>query len=333
MIQTTLDNIIRKTIICEVKKGKTKIEIANEFGYSYYTVKKYTQDVHTLSRISDEIIQKMRSEYNKGKSKRQVAEELHVSRDTVIKYTKDFTGEPIRNNKRPEEDVARIREYVLKYQSKSKAARRLGLSIGTVRWYTQDILVFSRRISPEKREKIRKEVIEGKSRYQVSNDLNISYLTVIKHTKDLPNHSREEGSRIRGKTFEMLKKLMRDGYIICSPGYYRNYMTLRKYFPMICKVNACQKTIIFLEDKSDIAIRAFLESLDRRITNYHELKRIIKAFKIEMSCDEKRGYVHKKKQEKQYLNKNSKIAQLRENNAMNKRIIKYKELEQVIKTI
>ena len=132
MSQTTINDFIRKTITDEVKKGKTKIEIANELGYSYYTVKKYTQDVHTLSRISDEIIQKMRSEYNKGKTKRQVAKELHVSRDTVIKYTKDFTGEPIRNKKRPEEDVARIREYVLKYQSKSEAARRLGLSIGTL---------------------------------------------------------------------------------------------------------------------------------------------------------------------------------------------------------
>jgi DNA-binding CsgD family transcriptional regulator len=332
MSQTTMDDFIRKTIICEVKKGKTKIEIANEFGYSYYTVKKHTRDFHTLSRISDELIQKMRSEYNKGKSKRQVAEDLHVSRDTVTKYTKDLTRKPVRNKKRPKWEVVRIRECVLKYHSKSEAGRRLGLSMRTVRWYTNDIPV-SRGISSEKREKIRKEAMRGKSKYQVSKDLNISYLTVLKHAKDLPNHPRGGRSGIRGKTLEMLKKLMQDGYIICSPGYFHNYMTLRKYFPMICKVNAYDKTVIFLEDKSDIATRAFLESLDRRITNYHELKRIINVFRAKMDGEEKKRYIHKKKQKRQYLDKNSKIAQLRENDdtsTTNKKIISYQELKQIM---
>jgi DNA-binding CsgD family transcriptional regulator len=328
MIQTTLDNIIRKTIIAEVKKGKTKIEIANELGYSYYTVKKYTQDVHTLSRISDELIQKMRSEYHKGKSKRLVADELHVSRDTVIKYTKDLTRKPVRNKKRPKWEVGRIREYVLKYHSKSEAARRLGLSMGTVRWYTNDIPV-SIGISSEKREKIRKEVMGGKSRYQVTKDLNISYLTVLRHTKDIPNHSGLGRPGIRGKTLEMLKKLMQDGYIICSPGYFHNYKTLRKYFPMICKVNAYDKTVIFFEDKSDIATRAFLESLDRKITNYHELKRIIDIFKTKMDSVEKKRYIHKKKRKRQDFGKNFKAPSFWENDdtsMMNRRIINYKDL-------
>lgn len=171
--------------------------------------------------------------------------------------------------------------------------------------------------------------MNGKSKYQVSKDLNISYLTVIKHTEDLTNHPKGRPG-LRGETLEMLKKLTQDGYVICSPGYFHNYLTLRKHFPMICRVNVYGKTIIFLEDKSDIATRAYLESLNRKITNYHELKRIIDIFKTNMDSEEKKRYVHKKKSKKQSFSKNIEATPLRENDAMNKRIISYQELNKIM---
>ena len=67
------------------------------------------------------------------------------------------------------------------------------------------------------------------------------------------------------------------------------------------------------EDKSDIASRAYLESLDTRITDYCRLKRVIKAFKVDIDNDEKRRYIHKKKSKKRGFGKNFEATHLREN--------------------
>jgi hypothetical protein len=56
-----------------------------------------------------------------------------------------------------------------------------------------------------------------------------------------------------------------------------------------------------------------------------------------MDSEEKNRYIHKKKPKKQGLSKNFKAIHLREKDddasITNKKIIKYKELEQVLKTI
>lgn len=62
--------------------------------------------------------------------------------------------------------------------------------------------------------------------------------------------------------------------------------------------------IYYLENNSDIATRDFLGSLDKKITNYHELKQVIKAFEANIDSNEKRRYVHKKKSKGQNFGKN-----------------------------
>jgi len=153
-----------------------------------------------------------------------------------------------------------------------------------VKWYTQDIQTHGgKRLSDEQIETIRKEVMKGKSKYQTSIYLNISYLTALRHTRDLPGKKRSNETtgriEITEKNFNILKTIVRDGYYFCSHGDSKSYFFLKKHFPMIWRVRLRGKTILFLEDKSDVAVKAFLVSLEKRISNYHELKDIINMFK------------------------------------------------------
>ena len=311
MLQEALDDVVIKTIRDEVKSGRIKIQVANDLGISYYLVKKHTKDIPTILSIPKQLQQRIQEEIKKGKSIRQIAEELNVSRDTVIKYTREIPKKPNKNRKRSTGQIAQIRKYVLKYNSKSEAARKLGLSYSIIRWYTKDIKM-DNKLSEEKIKKIREKVINGTPKKQVARELNVSWTAVAKYTADIPQHlyykphSKGGSPAIRGRTLKILKKLLIDGYYIFSrQGDIGLYHTLRKHFPTICKVRMCRKTIIFLEDKSDIAIMAYLKSLDKRITNYYELKQVIKAFKTNMTSEEKKKYIHKKKSIRQgFCNKN-----------------------------
>ncbi len=123
MYQTTLDEVIIKTIRDKVKKGKTKIEVANELDISYYIVKKYTKDIPTILRIPVELEQQIREEVKKGKSIRQIAQELNVSRDSIIKYSRDIPKKPNIKRKRSLELIKQIRVNVRKYNSKSETSQ------------------------------------------------------------------------------------------------------------------------------------------------------------------------------------------------------------------
>ncbi|MCK5260800.1 MAG: hypothetical protein KAJ44_01300 [Thermoplasmatales archaeon] len=251
-------------------------------------VKNHTTDIPTIYRIPVELEQRIREEVKRGKTKIQVAEELNVSYCTVCKYTRDL----IRSRKTPPEVIKQIRTYVRKYNSRIQAAIKVGVSYPTVRWYTRDIPI-KRGIPSEKVEKIRMKVMKGTPKYQVAQDFNLSYLTVLKYTRDLPGHPGGR-SGIRGKTLELLKKLISDGYIICSSGHTYRYQTLRKYFPTIRRVNACGKTVIFLEDKSNIAVKALLEASNKKIMSYQELKQITKVFDTSLNQHEKKQFLYSK---------------------------------------
>lgn len=284
--QKTKNELIFK-IREEVKKKKTKIQVANELCISYYFVKKHTKDIRTIYRIPVELEQKIRDKVGRGITKRQVAEELKLSYDTVKKYTRDI----VISKKTSPELIKQIRTNVKKYNSKIQAAKSMNISYHTVVLYTRDIKI-GKGITTEIKEEIRKEVMNGKSKHQVSKDLNISYQTVIKYTKDLPSHL---GGRpgIRGKTLEILKKLINDGYIICPPGYSHRYQTLRKYFPKVLRVHACGKTVIFLDDKSHIAVKALLKTSNRKIISYQELNQIIKIFDTKLETQERKEYTYR----------------------------------------
>lgn len=60
--------------------------------------------------------------------------------------------------------------------------------------------------------KIRKEVLSGKSKYQVTKELGISNKVVYYHTRDIPSKTPGR-TEIRGKTQELLKELLEKGHI------------------------------------------------------------------------------------------------------------------------
>ena len=102
-----------------IKKGKTKIQVVNELGISYYRVKKHTQDIPTILMIPKQLQQSIREEIKKGRSIHQTSKKLHVSRDTIIKYTRDIPKHWIKPGRSPELKKE-IRKNVIKYNSDQK---------------------------------------------------------------------------------------------------------------------------------------------------------------------------------------------------------------------
>lgn len=168
----------------------------------------------------------------------------------------------------------------------------------------------SQKISPELKEKIRKEVKKGKSKYQVAKELDIRKDTVYRITRDLPSCPCGWPG-IRGETLKLLQEILNKGYAVYSCyNTKQKYMVLKKYFPGICKVKMYGKNIFFLEDKKDVAARVFLDNIKRRIISYHEIKQITCVFDTTLSKKEKDVFLSKNKREKSFKNKKSKSSSL-----------------------
>ena len=311
MQQTTLDDIIIKKIRDRVKIRETKIKIANELDISYYIVKKYTKDIPTILRIPIELEQQIREEVKKGKSIRQIAQELNVSCDSIIKYSRDIPKKSIIKNKRSTELIKKIRANVRKYNSKSETARKMGITHKTVRYYTEDIITV-KRISNDTKEKIRHLVKKGKTKAQVARELNLHINIISINTQDIYKVPKKPD--INYRAFILLTELMNNGFAFPSSKYgLKDYQILKKKFPLIHRFNMYGRAIYYLEGKSDIAVRAFLESLNKKITNYNELKQITDSFKVTIDRDEKKKYIHKKKSKRGSYGKNFEATRLREN--------------------
>ena len=311
MYQTTLDDIIVKTIRERVKSGRTKIEVANELDISYYIVKKYTKDIPTILRISMELEQQIRNEVKKGNSIRQIAQELNVSRDSIIKYSRDIPKKLVIERKRSPELIRQIRANVRKYNNKTETARKMDLSSKTVRYYTEDIITI-RGISKETKDKIQIKVKQGKTKTQVAREMNLPISIISNNTQDIYKIPKKPD--INYRAFLLLEELINNGYAFSSLKWgLKDYQVLKKKFPLIHRFKMYGRVIFYLEDKSDIAVRAFLESLDKRITNYYELKQVINSFKTNIDSEEKKMYIHKKKSKKGGFGKNFEATHLREN--------------------
>jgi len=67
----------------------------------------------------------------------------------------------------------------------------------------------SKKLSLEKIYLLRKEVLSGKSNYQVARELEISETTVRNHTKDIAR-SKNVGPCIKKEQFELFKQVFRN---------------------------------------------------------------------------------------------------------------------------
>jgi len=64
--------------------------------------------------------------------------------------------------------------------------------------------MMTRHLTQEDIQKIREEILKGKSKHQVLREMNITDTVVYKYTKDRPNKFKRE-PYIRGKPLELLK--------------------------------------------------------------------------------------------------------------------------------
>ena len=153
----------------------------------------------------------------------------------------------------------------------------------------------SNKLSPAKKAWITRKIKSGKSKYQTAKELKISYQTVCKFAIHLPNHPKGR-TGIRGETLEMLQELVKNGHSISSSfNVTQKYNTLKKYFPTIHRTRYKSKTILFLEDKANDAVKAYLSQLPDKIMSYQELKQITKLFHTNLTKKEKKMFLGKNK--------------------------------------
>ncbi len=162
----------------------------------------------------------------------------------------------------------------------------------------------SRKTSKEIIKKIKREVLSGKSKYQVTKEMGVSSKVVYYHTRDIP--SKNPGrTEIRGKTLELLKELLQKGHVNCRNRCSPNFYTLQKHFPVIKRAQVAHKTVYYLEDKNKDALRALLENKRSKIINYQDLASISKIFHVQLKKNEKQALLGKNKSKKSRKNQGS----------------------------
>ena len=160
-----------------------------------------------------------------------------------------------------------------------------------------------RYLSKEIIEQIRSDARNKKTKYQIAKELDINRNAVYYWTKDIP--SKQCGwPGIRGKTLNVLQELLTKGFAFSPCAHHQDrYKTLRKYFPMIRKIKIYSQQILYLEGKEDVAVRAFLEHVNKKIINYQELKQVTKVFGVDLSKQEKEAFLLRKRGKRWVKNK------------------------------
>jgi len=194
----------------------------------------------------------------------------------------------------PKEIIRKARELVLYGKSKHQVAKELGIGMTTIYRHTTDIpSQKQQRISKETIQKIREEVLKGKSKYQITRDMGLRFGAVYYHTLDLPNHVyREEG--IVGKTLELLKDLLKNGYVVSTEENTQRLRRLTRYLPMIQRAQVDNKAVYYLSDKNKLALQSMIMLRKSKVFSYQELANISRIFDIKLSGKEKQSFLLKK---------------------------------------
>jgi len=139
-------------------------------------------------------------------------------------------------------------------------------------------------------QKIREEVLKGKTKYRVAKEMGIHELVVYSHTSDLPGVILGEPC-IKGKSLDLLKQLLDVGYASSNEETHFTLRKLKKNLPMIQRAQIDGHSIYYLSDKNKNALQAMITQKKSRIISYQELKSITKVFGVNLSTDEKQKYV------------------------------------------
>ena len=140
--------------------------------------------------------------------------------------------------------------------------------------------------------KIRLEVLSGKTKYQVAKEMNLEYKLVYTHTADLPSYKIGE-PHIRGKTLDLLKQMLKDGFVYSNQKTHYHLRRLKKFFPMVQRAQMDGKSVYYLNDKNKIALQAMIKDSRARVLSYQDLAKMSRIFDINLSNDEKSRFLGK----------------------------------------
>jgi len=193
------------------------------------------------------------------------------------------------------ETIRKIRELALCGRPKRLIAEELGVGYSTVYKFAKGIHVPKKygQFPEEIIQQIREEVLSGKSKYQIAKDHGLRFSGVYYHTRDLPNHVyREEG--LTGKLLDLLKKLLKEGYIVSTRENTQRLRRLQKHLPMIQRSQVGRGAVYYLNDKNKIALQSIIQHRKSKIFCYQELSEISNVFDVNLSKKEKIGLLGKK---------------------------------------
>ena len=143
-------------------------------------------------------------------------------------------------------------------------------------------------------QKIREEVLKGKSKYQIAKEMGLNFGRVYYHTLDLPNHVyREEG--IQGKVLDLLKELLKNGYVISTEDNTQQLRRLQKYLPMIQRSQIDRRAVYYLSDKNKVALQSMIQLKKSKVFSYQELANMSCVFDAHLSKKERQRFILRNK--------------------------------------
>ena len=200
----------------------------------------------------------------------------------------------------PKEIIQKARELVLCGNSKYSVAKQLGIGITTIYKHTSDIPGNKHnKLDKITIQKIREEVLNGKSKYQIAKDMGLRFGVVYYHTQDLPHHMyREEG--VQGDVLDLLKQLMKDGYVLSTSKNSVRLRRLKKSFPMVKRAEVNKRTVYYLADKNKKALQSIVDLKKSKIFSYQELSSMSRILDVKLSKKEKKSILSHKNKDKTF---------------------------------
>lgn len=198
----------------------------------------------------------------------------------------------------PQELIAKIREEVKKGKSRYNVADELGINVVAVYNHTTDLPKRKvKRLSKEEKDKIIEKRMQGSSIHELAKEYGVNSQTIYMTTRCLTDHDKPSTGGnfgIRGRTFEILQFLVKEGYYISKKGenISSSICTLSKYFS-IKKIEARKSHIYLLEGKDKVAFQAFMRIKRFKTIGYHELCSIASLFDANFTPEEKREMISK----------------------------------------
>jgi len=186
------------------------------------------------------------------------------------------------------EVIQNIRKGVNEGKTKLQISKELGINYGIVRKYAKDTK--RRRVyTAQDIQRMRELVKETNNKAEVARQMNIPYDTVLKYTLDIKVKNKTFGE----KTWNLLREIMEKGYVHLNNGKTTKIYMLRKHFPSIQMARVKGKSIAFLPDRKEEAMRAMLQKFDKKVWSYYEVKQVTKLFDADLKREEKQKLVEK----------------------------------------